>query len=280
MKTRIIVDSSADMTPAIKERVHIIPLNILFGTTEYTDGVTIDHKTFYTMLEEGKVLPTTCQATPIDYIREYEKAKEANEACVVITLASKLSGTHQNALIAARDYENVYVVDSKTAAIGTTVLIEYALSLLDEGLEAKEIAEELNKVTDKVVVLALMGTLECLKKGGRISSTVAFAGGILNIKPIICLNDGTINIVGKARGLKQGNIALTNQIEKTGGIDYSKPSIYGHTGVSDENLKVYLKESKSFWKPHFEKARYTTIGSVVGTHIGPGAVGIAFFKNI
>lgn len=118
LKTRIIVDSTADLVPEIKERVYTVPLTVHFGQEEYIDGVTIDHKTFYEKLVESDVLPTTSQATPNDFIGAFETARQAGEAAVVITLASKFSGTYQGAVIAAAEYENIYVVDGASAAMG------------------------------------------------------------------------------------------------------------------------------------------------------------------
>ena len=140
MKTRIIVDSTADLTPEYKERVYTVPLTVNFGTEEYIDGVTIDHKTFYEKLIESDVLPTTSQATPDAFMKEFEKARKAGEAAVVITLASKFSGTYQSARIAAEDYENIYIVDSTSAAMGSGILVEMAFRLLDEGKIAAEIS--------------------------------------------------------------------------------------------------------------------------------------------
>lgn len=143
MKTRIIVDSTADLLPEYKSRVNVVPLMVRFDDEEFIDGVTIDHKTFYEKLVESDVLPTTSQANPDAFMTEFEKVKEAGESAVVITLSSKFSGTYQSAMIAAEDYENIYVVDSTSVAIGTGILVELALKLLDEGLNAKEIAERL-----------------------------------------------------------------------------------------------------------------------------------------
>ena len=185
MKTRIIVDSTADLMPEFKSRVHTVPLTVNFGTEEYIDGVTIDHKIFYEKLIESDVLPTTSQATPDAFAKEFEKAKEAGESAVVITLASEFSGTYQSATIAAADYENIYIVDSTSAAMGSGILVELAFRLLDEGKSAGEIAATLEEEKKKIVVVALVDTLEYLKKGGRISKTVAFAGGVLNIKPVL-----------------------------------------------------------------------------------------------
>jgi len=156
LKTRIIVDSTADLVPEIKERVYTVPLTVHFGQEEYIDGVTIDHRTFYEKLVESDVLPTTSQATPSDFIEEFEKAKQEGEAAVVITLASKFSGTYQSAVIAAAGYENICVVDGTSAAMGTGILAELAFRLLDAGMSAEEIADALEKEKKKIVVVALI----------------------------------------------------------------------------------------------------------------------------
>lgn len=279
MKTRIIVDSTSDLLLKIKEIVQVVPLTVHFGEEEYIEGVTIDHKTFYEKLVESDVLPSTSQATPEAFAKEFEKAKLANEASVVITLSSKLSGTYQSAMIAAMDYDNVYVVDSGSAAVGGGILVEYALALLDKGFTAKEIAKELEEQKKKIVIVALVDTLEYLKKGGRISKAVAFAGGVLNIKPVLSVIDGEINMLGKARGSKMGNNLLVQEIDKAGGIDFEKPVLLGYSGLSDALLLKYIEDSKHLWEQGLDNVRYTLIGSVVGTHAGPGAVAVAFFKK-
>lgn len=279
MKTRIIVDSTADLVPEIEKRVHIVPLTVNFGDEEYIDGVTIDHKTFYEKLVETDVHPSTSQATPAAFEKEYEKAREAGEAAVVITLSANFSGTYQSAMIAAQDYDNIYVVDSGSVAIGGGILVEYALKLVDNGLNAEEIADRLEKAKKKIVIVALVDTLEFLKRGGRISKAVAFAGGVLNIKPVLSVTNGEINILGKARGSKMGNNLLVSEIDKAGGINFSKPVLLGYSGISDALLQKYIEDSKHIWENNLEEVRYTTIGSVIGTHAGPGAVAVAFFKN-
>ena len=279
MNTRIIVDSTADLMPEFKSRVHTVPLTVNFGDQEYIDGITIDHKAFYEKLIESDVLPTTSQATPDAFIKEFEKAKEAGEAAVVITLASKFSGTYQSATIAADDYENIYVVDSGSATMGSGILVELAFKLLDEGKNAEEIAAILEEQKKKIIIVALVDTLEYLKKGGRISKAVAFAGGVLNIKPVLSVIDGEINMLGKARGSKMGNNLLVQEIDKAGGIDFSKPVLLGYSGISDALLQKYIEDSRYIWEGNLDEVRYTTVGSVIGTHAGPGAVVVAFFKN-
>lgn len=279
MKTRIIVDSTSDLMPEARARVSVVPLTVHFGDVEFIDGVTIDHKTFYEKLVETDVHPTTSQATPAGFMAEYEKVAQAGESAVVITLSSKLSGTYQSAVIAAGDYENIYVVDSGSVAIGGGILVELALRLLDQGLEAPEIAAQLEAEKEKVRIVALLDTLEYLKKGGRISKTVAFAGAVLNIKPVVSVTDGEIQMLGKARGSRMGNNLLVQEIEKAGGVDFSKPVLLGYTGLSDALLLKYIEDSRQLWEGGLDQVRYTSIGSVIGTHAGPGAIAVAFFKN-
>lgn len=279
MKTRIIVDSTADLVPEIKNRVHVVPLTVHFGDEKYIDGVNIDHKTFYEKLIETDVLPTTSQATPDAFIKEFEKVKEANESAIVITLSSKFSGTYQSAKIAVGEYENIYLIDSGTAAIGVGILVELAFSLLDSGKSAEEAVQILEEEKKKIVIVALVDTLEYLKRGGRVSKTVAFTGNVLNIKPVLSVTEGNINLIGKARGSKRGNNLLVQEIDKAGGIDFSKPAFLGYTGISDALLLKYIEDSKHLWEDNLDELRYTTIGSVIGTHAGPGAVAVAFFKK-
>lgn len=279
MKTRIIVDSTFDLLPHIKEQVHIVPLTVHFGEEEFIDGVTIDHKAFYEKLVETDVHPTTSQAAPAAFAQEYEKAKTAGESAVVLTLSSGFSGTYQSAMIAAGDYENIHVVDCGSVAIGGGILAERALQLVGEGLSAEAIAQRLEEEKGKIVIVALVDTLEYLKRGGRISKTVAFAGTLLNIKPVLAVISGQIHMLGKARGSKQGNNLLVQEIEKAGGVDFSMPVLLGYTGLSDALLQKYMEDSKFLWEGNLENIRYTTIGSVIGTHVGPGAVAVAFFKK-
>ncbi len=197
----------------------------------------------------------------------------------MITLASGFSGTYQSAVIAADDYENIYVVDSGSAAMGSGILVELACRLLDEGKSAGEIADALEAEKKKIVVVALVDTLEYLKKGGRISKAVAFAGGVLNIKPVLSVVDGEIHMLGKARGSMMGNNLLVQEIDKAGGIDFSKPVLLGYSGISDALLLKYIEDSRHIWEGNLQEIRYTSVGSVIGTHAGPGAVVVAFFRN-
>ena len=280
MKVRIVIDSTADVLPEIAQQLHIVPLTVHFGTETYVDGVTISHKQFYEMLVERDTLPTTSQPSPEAFASVYREAQQVGEQVVVLTVSSKLSGTHQSAVIAAMDFPDmVWVVDTKTVAIGSGILAELALQLKQQGLSAPEIAARLEIERENVRVIALLDTLEYLKKGGRISKTVAFAGGLLSIKPVAAIQDGEIALLGKARGSKQGNNLLFGEIQKAGGIDFSKPLMLGYTGLSDALLEKYVLDSGALWDGHGDCIRSTVIGSVIGTHAGPGAIAVAFFKK-
>ena len=278
MSVKIVVDSTADMRPAVAEKVGIVPLTVHFGEKEYISGVNINPRKFYEMLVESDELPTTSQPTPFAFAQAYEDAlKEADEV-ICITCSGKLSGTFQSANIAAEDFEGkVHVVDSTTIAIALGILVEYAVELVERGLDAQEIIWKLLQKRDKVKLLALVDTLEYLKKGGRVSATVALAGGLLNIKPVITIADGEIKLLGKARGSRQGNNLLVQEIQKAGGVDFGKPLMLGYTGLSDALLQKYIQDSAALWEGHREDLPVSIVGSVVGTHAGPGAVAVAFF---
>ena len=278
MSVKIVIDSTADLTPEIKARVSVVPLTVHFGDEEYIDGVTITHKQFYEKLIECDTLPSTSQATPAAFAEAFDKIVANGDSAVVLTVSSKLSGTYQSAIIAASDYEDIYVVDSDSVAIGTGILAELALELVDRGMNAKELASTLDLEKKNVCIIAMLDTLEYLKRGGRISKAVAFAGGLLNIKPVISVEDGEIVIRGKARGSKQGNNLLVEEIAKAGGVDFERPVLLGYTGLSDLLLQKYMEDSKALWADSKKALRITPVGSVIGTHAGPGAIAAAFFK--
>lgn len=237
MNVELIVDSTVDVPERVRSRLTVVPLTIHFGQEEFLDGVTMDRHRFYERLVESDVLPTTSQASPAAFDQELRRVRDSGSAAVVLTISSKLSGTYQSACIAAADYDNVYVVDSGTAAIGTGILAEYALTCIDRGMDAAALVRELTEKREDVCVLALVDTLEYLKRGGRISKTTALAGGLLNIKPVLTIEKGEILLIGKARGSRQGNNLLVEKIRACGGIDFQLPILLGYTGLTDVFLK-------------------------------------------
>lgn len=280
MAIKIVLDSTTDLTAEYKPKFDVVPLTVHFGDEEYIDGVTISHEEFYAKLIESDVMPTTSQATPEAFENVFRKHVENGDEVIAITIASKLSGTYQSACIAANEFPGkVHVIDGKTAAIGSAILAEYALSLVESGKSADEIVKLIEEKREDVIIVAMIDTLEYLKRGGRISKTVAFAGGLLNIKPVVSVADGEINILGKARGSKQGNNFLVKEIEKAGGVDFEKPVLLGYTGHDDYLLQKYVEDSRFLWEGNVPELREECIGSVIGTHVGPGAIAVAFFKK-
>lgn len=277
-KVRILTDSGSDITAPYPENLTVLPLTIHFGQEEYQDGVTIDHKTFYEKLTAGKTLPTTSLIAPGCFADAFARAQEAGERVVAIVLSSKLSGTYQSAVLAAQDFENVYVVDSMNATLGEQILVKYALQLVQKGMSAGEIAAELERVKPHCCLMGMPDTLEYLHRGGRVSKTVALLGGALAIKPVLRLVDGGVVMIGKARGSKNGNNYLVQEVTKSG-VDFSKPLCLGYTGLSDALLQRYIADSGQLWEGKVDTLPISTVGATIGTHIGPGAIVLAFFDS-
>lgn len=274
---KIVVDSTADLSAEIRANMHVVPLNVIFGEEEYLDSVTISAEEFYEKLTSSDVHPTSSQPAPVRFEDTYRVLVEAGHEVVVITISSKLSGTYQSATIAAAEYPGkVFVADSRNAALGTGVLAQYALELAEKGMGGQEILEELMAIREKVRLYAMVDTLEYLKRGGRVSPTVAFVGGVLNLKPVIAVREGgIIETVGKARGVKKG-FAMLNDFLQSDGRDENKPMLVGYTGLSDEQLNDYLASSGDLWPTDVNRC---IVGPTIGVHAGPGAVAIAFFKK-
>ncbi|MBQ4547257.1 MAG: DegV family protein [Oscillospiraceae bacterium] len=280
MSIKIVLDSTADLLPELAEKFDVVHLTVNFGEEEFIDGVTITRDEFYAKLIESDVMPTTSQASPEAFENVFGKIAENGDEVIAITVASKLSGTYQSACIAASEFPGkVRVIDSKTVAIGTAILAEYALSLVESGLSADEITAKIEEKRGDIRIVALIDTLEYLKKGGRLSKTAAFAGTLLNLKPVVSVEDGEISVLGKARGSKQGNNFLVKEIEKDGGVDFSMPVLSGYTGHDKYMLEKYVEDSRFLWEGNVETLRETCIGSVIGTHVGPGAIAVAFFRQ-
>lgn len=282
MAVKFIVDSACDILPAEAKELGLVhlPLKVLFGEKEYADSVDLTHEEFYEKLVESDIFPTTSQVPPADFEDAYRKVTENGDEAVVITVTGKLSGTYQSAVIAQEEYEGkVFVVDSENVAIGERILVYRGLEYAKMGLSAAEIVDRLNEDKKKIRLMALLDTLEYLKKGGRISSAVAFAGGLLSIKPVVAVVDGEVSLIGKARGSKQGNNLLRELVAKSNGIDFEKPFSLAYSGLSDKLLQKYIKDSGELWEGNTENLPVHTIGCAIGTHVGPGAIAVAFFEK-
>lgn len=287
MTVAIVCDSSCDITQdeARELDITVLPLKTIIDGEEYLDGVTISPVEFYEKLSSCKELPTTSQATPHDFETILRPIAEAGDEAVVITLSGKFSGTVESARAAAAVAAasarggDIWVVDSGNVTLGMNILVRYAVQLRARGLGGKEIAEELERVKPRICLLACVDTLEYLMKGGRLSRSAAIAGTILNIKPVLCVEDGEIAVLGKARGSRKSNNLLTEFVLKKGGADYSLPVMIGYSGADDTLLRDYIENSRELWEGKLENLPMTIVGSTIGTHAGPGAIAVAFFAN-
>ncbi len=279
MAIRIVTDSTADLSKedAALNQIEVVPLKLMFQEETYLDGISLTNDEFYKMLDECSNLPTTSQPTPNDYIEVFEKAKEANDDLICITLSSALSGTYQSAMLAKGivDYDRIFIVDSLQAATSLQLLVLIARQRVNENKKTEEIVAEINELKHKVTLKAILFTLDNLVKGGRLSKTAGFAGSLLSIRPIITVLDGKIEVVTKARGKKASMEALYNEMMKDGEIDHDLPMLLAYT--KDKSNAVDLQEY--LFTKDINIDGICPIGAVIGTHAGPNASAIAYFKK-
>lgn len=278
MNFRILTDSTSDITQidAREKNIEVLPLRILFEDGEYHDGINITTEEFYNKLENANILPQTSQPSPDDFLKKFEAAKEAGESVLVITLSSSLSGTYQSATLAKNicEYDNIFIIDSLTVTLGLKLLVDRAISLRESGKYVEETFEILENEKHTIRIYAALDTLEYLKKGGRLSSAAALAGTLLNLKPIVKVEGGSVSMAAKARGTNNSYSKIKALIDEVGGIDETKPYTLGYTGLSP-NFNQFISFIEKTY--NFSNCPISPIGSTVGVHAGPGACGIAFF---
>ncbi len=281
MAVKILVDSASDidLEEAKALGVELIPMKITFEDGDYSDGVDLSHEKFFEKLIESAELPRTSLINEYRFTEAFTELTADGSEVVAIMLSSKLSGTYKNALKAAEAFKGkVWVVDSLNASAGERLLVECALRLREAGKSAEEIASELNSQKHRILILAVLDTLLYLKKGGRISALTAFAGTMLSVKPVIGVIGGEVKLVGKAMGSKKSN-NLLNKLVQEKGIDFEMPHCVIWSGLDDSLMKKYVADSAALWQDSISEVPSYMIGSTIGTHIGPGAVGVAFFAK-
>ena len=279
---KLLVDTASDVEKdeADNMGVELIPMKVRFGEEEYSDGFNLTHREFFEKLIESNEFPQTSQINEFAWTEKFAEMTADGSDVIAITISSKLSGTYSCAVKAAQKFNGkVRVVDSIQACIGERILLQYAMRLVKGGKTADEIVAELNERKNKIKLLAVLDTLKFLRKGGRISSVAAIAGEMLSIKPVIAIENGEIELLGKAIGSKKSNNLLNQLVQKCGGIDFAKPYALAYSGLSDEYLQKYLKDSEHLWKHETEHVPSYMIGSTIGTHAGPNAIAVAFFAK-
>lgn len=277
---RIVTDSTCDLT---KERlaelgVICVPLTVHFGEEVYRDGVDLTNPEFYEKLRGIPEIPTTAQPTPHAFEEVFAQCLERGEDVVCVLISTELSGTAQSAHIAKNTLERdeIHIVDSRTACLALGLLVEIAVQRAAEGWSAGEITRELESLTKRIRINAAVETLEYLKKGGRLSGTAAALGTMLNIHPLVGILGGKVVQLGKARGKKKMFESLRKMTEEDG-IDDNYPVLLGHA-QSMENYEQLRQVCQPLTEEN--KVLYGEIGSVIGTHAGPGVVAIAYIKKV
>ena len=275
---RIITDTSCDLSleTAKKLNVEIMPLTVRFGEDSYRTLYDLTNEEFHKKLQSSKELPKTAQINPFEFEEKYKEISEAGDEAVVILISSELSGTCQSGKIALSnvDTDKIDVVDSLTAAGGTGILVVEAARMRDQGKSRKEIVERLNYLVPRTRLYVLLDTLEYLKKGGRISPTVAFVGEAIKLRPIITTKEGKVVIEDKAKGDKAGNRRLREKLTQYPIMEGS-PIMVGHADAADraEALKSDVEAMG------YEVMDCEWMGAVVGTYTGPNAVGLYYFSE-
>ena len=281
MEVKILIDSASDINAeeANGFDVELVPIEVRFGEEQFLDGVTLLPEQFYDKLTESAELPKTSQINSFTFEESFESLVGQGYEVVAIVLSSKLSGTYRSAVAAAKKFnDKVFVVDSLNASVGERLLCQHALKLKEKGFSAKEIAQKLDEVKHKINFIALLDTLSYLKKGGRISAITALAGQMLSIKPVVGVINGEVKLIGKTVGSKKGNNLLNTLVNKKG-IDFTMPYGTVYSGTDDSKLNQYIRDSEEIWKGKTESVPVHTLGCTIGTHIGPGAIGVAFFER-
>lgn len=273
---QIVTDSASDITlkQAEEMNVQIVPLTILFEDGVCPQETDEDFQIFYEKLIKENGLPKTSQPTPNKYLEIFRLAKEVGDEVLVITLSGGLSGTVQSAKLAKdlAEYERIEIIDSKQAILTQRMLVEYAVRLRDEGKTLDEITALVLKQREKLTVFGMLDTLTYLKKGGRIPASMALLGNLLRIKPVIILKNSVLEQLGKARGRRDGLKMLCTQMEEAE-IDLDFPVYFGYT-LDPEPTKQFQMEMEQ--KFQLKNTKLYPVGGVIGTHVGPNCVAVAF----
>lgn len=280
MGVRIVTDSTSDIPRSMAQRlgIEIVPLKVNFREKQFIDGVDIDSPTLFKMMRESRDIPTTSQVNPDEFEPIFKRIQDAGDEIVGIFISGKMSGTAQSAYIArqALGEAGIHIVDTGTVTFALGLLVLAAVDMAREGLDAAAIAGRLEAMKNRCRLYAVVDTLEYLKKGGRLSPASAMLGTVLNIKPIITIENGLVEAVGKARGTQKAFAWMEQQMKKTGQTLDVKKIAVGHSD-SPEKLAQLKEWILSRWAP--AEIIACEIGTVVGTHAGPGCTGFAFMED-
>ncbi|KUO64989.1 MAG: fatty acid-binding protein DegV [Gracilibacter sp. BRH_c7a] len=277
MTIKIVTDSTCDLPANIIQElgISVIPLKVLFGEEVYRDGIDLTNKEFYEKMAKHKKLPTTSQVNPGEFIEEFTRHIDNGDEVIGIFISAKLSGTYGSAVIAKETMANdsrINIIDSLSASFGLGIQVIEAGRMIQEGKSAQEIVRRIEEIKNGVHFYGVINTLENLKKGGRLSSSGAFAGSLLGIKPIITLRDGAVALIAKARGQKKAFNWVLEDAKKNN-IDLNNKTICLAHASAPEGAAEFKKEILKDYQP--KEIIELQIGAVIGTHTGGGCVGIS-----
>ncbi len=276
---KIVTDSSCDISPqrCAELGVEMLPITVNFGDTSYRANIDISNEEFFEKLSVAEELPKTAQITPNQFQEIFKPYQESGDDVVCLFISSKMSGTLQSARVAKNilGAENILLPDTLNVTFALGLLVEEAVKMRDAGMTGAEIVEKIEELIPRIRLFAMIEDLKYLKMGGRLSATSALVASILGICPIITLKDGLVEVVGKARGKKAAFAAIRKWVEKEP-ISSDYCVTMGHANVP-ENCKALQEFLGDLLKKR--EVHVCSIGSIVGTHTGPGAVGLAYIKK-
>jgi len=279
--TAIVLDSTADYPNARDEHAgwRVVPLYVNFGTESFKDGVDLTAHEFYERLRTSTTLPTTSQPTPADFLAVYEELAQSYERILSIHLAANLSGTFQSAATAAAELggDRVRLIDSESASVAISMLALAIQRRLDRGTTDEEIEAFVPRYLREHGLLFTVDTLEFLARGGRIGRAKAFAGQLMNVKPILSIRDGEViplkRVRGNRKAFQEFVDALRAQTEDT-------PSL--RVGIAHADAPERMRELEKMvrdLRPRAQIEQETVLGAVLGAHAGPGTVGFFWFTD-
>lgn len=279
-KVIIASDSTTDLSPELIERygVKILPLGVTLGEKQYIDGVNITPEMIYEHYEEKGELPKTSAVNIGQFQEFYRQCAEEGDSVVMFTISAQMSSTCNNARLAAEDFENVYVVDTKNLSTGGGLLLLAACDMREEGKSAREIAAECERLTDYVNASFVIDDLEFLHKGGRCSALVRFGANMLSLKPCIVVRDGKMSVGKKYRGkyLMTLKSYIADQIGDASDIDLTRVFVT-HAGCDEAIVSACVDEVKRL--APFGELFITRAGCTVSSHCGRNTLGVLFMRK-
>ena len=282
MSEKVIIasDSTSDLGAELIEKlgVKILPLGVTLGGKTYTDGVDVDPDMIYANYEKNGELPKTAAVKLVEFEDFFEEATSAGNSVVLFTISSEMSSTFSNARLAAEDYENVYVVDTRNLSTGGGLLVAHAAKMAENGATAKEIAEECETLAPFVDASFVIDSLEFLHKGGRCSALAAFGANLLQLKPCITVKDGKMGVHKKYRG-KFATILPQYVSERIGsGEGIVTDTVFvTHAGCDREIIDSCVAKVKQLLPD--ANVYVTRAGCTVSSHCGRNTLGVLFIKK-